>query len=446
VAGPVQHIDLVPTILDLVRAPVPGDLRGRSLRAVLDDADAAVGEQPVYSESLAARHRFGGHPVFALTSADYRYIRGRDETLIALRPPEPGVGGGESAAMGRLRAELDRLIAEAAAEPPQPIAAEERYALFGYLAMPRIAPLAGTTLDAAQQLAVADAHYAAAVLIGQKRYSAGIRALQAILLSHPALTVVHYQVGTVLARTGRLEEAIGAFRAARELRPEEAALALALADALMRAGQIEAAGEQALDAVALAPDGDARQQAAAHEMAARVALARQDAEAATRHAEAAYDADPAVPVPAFVRGRLRYEQSEYEEAAAAFEDAVAALQERGGAPVPDLHLYLGETLTHLGRYAEAEAEYREELRAFPRNMRAYAGLATLYHASNRDDSVEDVLNELVSATPTPEVYEVAARLWTMFGDRSRAEALRSDGETRFRGDPSLALLGRDVRR
>ena len=33
VAAPVQHIDLLPTLLDLVRAPMPGGLRGRSLRA-----------------------------------------------------------------------------------------------------------------------------------------------------------------------------------------------------------------------------------------------------------------------------------------------------------------------------------------------------------------------------------------------------------------------------
>jgi hypothetical protein len=70
----------------------------------------------------------------------------------------------------------------------------------------------------------------------------------------------------------------------------------------------------------------------------------------------------------------------------------------------------------------------------------------LYHASNRDASVEDVLNELVAATPTPEGYNLAARLWTILGDRSRAEALRSDARVRFRDDPSLALLGRDGRR
>ncbi len=70
----------------------------------------------------------------------------------------------------------------------------------------------------------------------------------------------------------------------------------------------------------------------------------------------------------------------------------------------------------------------------------------LYRASNRDAAVEDVLNELVASTPTPEGYGVAARLWTILGDPSRAEALRSDAQTRFRGDPSLpALLGRGGR-
>ena len=32
----VQQVDLVPTILDFVRAPVPGNLRGRSLKPLLE--------------------------------------------------------------------------------------------------------------------------------------------------------------------------------------------------------------------------------------------------------------------------------------------------------------------------------------------------------------------------------------------------------------------------
>jgi tetratricopeptide (TPR) repeat protein len=180
-------------------------------------------------------------------------------------------------------------------------------------------------------------------------------------------------------------------------------------------------------------------------MAARVALARKAAAAATRYADEAHAADPARPVREFVSGRIWYEQGQYAEAAEAFEEAVAA-STAAEIIVPDLHLYLAESLVHLDRYADAEKHYREELRAFPRNVQAYASLAMLYRASNRDDAVEDVLNELVSGTPTPEGYAVAARLWTILGERSRAEALRSDARARFRGDPLPAVLGRDVTR
>jgi tetratricopeptide (TPR) repeat protein len=179
-------------------------------------------------------------------------------------------------------------------------------------------------------------------------------------------------------------------------------------------------------------------------MAARVALAAGEPEAASQHARDAHEADPTRPVPQFVRGRLLYAEGDYAGAAAAFEEAAEAMPS-SAAPMADLHLYLGESLTQLDRYAEAEAQYRRELNAFPRNVQAYASLAMLYRASNRDDAVEDVLNELVSGTPTPEGYAVAARLWTILGDPTRAEALKSDARVRFRGDPLPAMLEQGAR-
>jgi arylsulfatase A-like enzyme/Flp pilus assembly protein TadD len=446
VAIPVQQIDLVPTLLDLVRAPVPGGLRGRSLRPVLDDATERIDERPIYSESLAAAYRFGGHPLFALTGSDYRYIRGAEETLVSLVPRSDGTTSGESTQAGLLRRELDRLLAAAVTHQPDPIPAsdEERYALFGYLAAPRLIA-ADPPFAAALQPALVAEHRAAALLIGQKKYSAGIRALQKIERDHQDLPIVHYQVGVLLVRTGRLEEAIGAFRKARELQPNASDLAVALADALMRAGQAEDAREQVNEAIALAQNGSPSERADAYEMAARVALASGDADAATQHATEAHAADATRPVPQFVKGRLLYQQAEYAAAAAAFQEAVTATL-AGAAPIPDLHLYLGESLAHLDRYPEAESQYRLELRAFPRNVQAYSSLAMLYRASNRDDDVEDVLNELVSGTPTPEGYAVAARLWTILGDRSRAEAIKSDARARFRGDPLPALLGPGAKR
>jgi tetratricopeptide (TPR) repeat protein len=444
----VQHVDVLPTMLDLVRAPVPDDLRGRSLRDVLDDRDAAIGARPIYSESLTAYFRFGGDPIHAVTEGGYRLIRGAGDELVAIAPAADDAAAGELGAAARLRTALDDLLEDVAIDPPAPIRAgdEERMALAGYLANLRVPRAAATTLNLESQDAIVEEHRAAVTLIGQKKYSAGIRALQDIARRHGALAPLHFQIGSLLAQTGRFEEAIAAFRTAQELRPDAGDIALGLAGALLRTGQAEAAQLQTDRAVALAGQSDARARAAAHEMAARVALARGDADAAIVHAEAAQEADPGLPVTRFVRGRLEYDEGKYEEAAAAFEAAAAVVDESGRA-LADLHFYYGETLAQLDRYDDAEAQFRRELEAFPRNIQAYTSLAMLYRASNRDGLVEDVLNELVAATPTPEGYAVAARLWTVLGDRSRAEALRSDARARFSGDPSLAtLLGRDGRR
>ncbi len=444
VAAPVQQIDVAPTLLDLVRAPVPGNLMGRSLRDVLTDDDATLRDRPLYAEWLAPHFAFGGHAVHALTTASYRYVRGIEEELAPLAPIQEGAG--TAAETARLRAELDRLIGTAPPVLPSTIAPadEERLALLGYLAPPHFT-ITPTAMLAADQATLIGQHRAAALLIGQKKYSGGIRALQGIVHAHPELIVVQYQLGSALLRAGRLDEAITVLQDACDRMPEAADLALALADALMRAGRIEPAALQVEDALVLAKASDPAAQAAAHQLAARIALARNDPDAAMTHAKAASGADPALPVEGFVRGRLLYEDGKHEEAAAALQQAVTAARAQRRS-IPELHLYLGESLAHLGRYAEAEAEYREELRTFPRNVNVYSRLTMLYAATNRQEAVEDVLNELVAATPTPESYATAARLWMIVGNRTRAEALRSDARDRFRGDPSLALLGKDGRR
>ena len=443
ILSPVQNVDVLPTILDLVRAPVPAGLPGRSLRAVLDDTDAVLPASPIYAESLAAYFRFGGEPVYALTGEHFRFVRGTGEDLVPLESGEEAVGEANEAA--RLRSDLEGLVGTAMIPAPAPLEAreEDRYALLGYLGSSGPAAVE-VALDASSQRTIVEGHRAAAILIGQKKYTAGIRALQTIARAHPSLAPIHFQIGVLLARTGRIEEAILEFGKVRELRPEASAAARALADALVKAGNTDAAKEQATVAVMLAEAESPAEVFAAHEMAARVALVSGDKEAATEHAAAAHEADPSIPVRQFVQGRLLYEEGKYKDAVTTFAQAAKTLAEANRS-LADLHLYLGESLARLDRYDEAESQFREELRDFPRSMQAYTSLAMLYRASNRDAAVEDVLNELVASTPTPEGYGVAARLWTILGDPSRAEALRSDARTRFRGDPSLALLGRGGR-
>ena len=445
VGVPVQHIDILPTVLDLVRAPIPSGLRGRSLRAVLGGDEAGVADQPIYAESLAGRFRFGGPGKFALASVDYRYVRdGREEPLeeptdlddgqATLSPPE-------ASEAARLRAELDRLLEGRPVDQPEKIAAadEDRYAALGYLGGALIAGAESAPIEPGEEALVVETHRAAAMLAGQKFYTTAIDLLRDIARAHPQMAVGQYQLGMLLSRAGRLEEAVAAFRAAASVEPDDPYIPAALAGVLMRARRYDEAGDRAALAVALAERHDVRARASAYEMAARVALALDDSERAQAYGEAAEREDPGMPMARFVRGRLLHTEGRYEEALVPFEEAAAVLAQHGHA-LEELHWYLGDTLGRLDRYEEAEAQYREEVRAFPHSIRAYSSLATLYHVSNRTSGVEETLDALVDTAPTPEGYDAAARLWTIVGEPARAAALRADARTRFSGDPSLALF------
>ena len=458
VVQPVQHIDLLPTLLDAVRAPMPSGLRGRSLRAILDKTSGLVPDQPIYAELVAPRFRFDGQPLLAVSSGSYRLVRGFDEQLQRLDAKVPAA---DPSRIGLLKAALDKMVAARSIDSPSPPAQADvdRLAAFGYLqglriaarpeapvAHPALAPDAPRSplvpLSAAEQASLWRSHQQAAQLVARKRYAAALDALNAIAAKHTDLPSVQYQVAALQARTGRLDDAIKTFTRVAAAEPGDPEIPIALASTLLRARREDDAAMQADRAVELADAGmDARMKAAAHEIAARAALAREDTAAATMHAAAAQKADPHLPLPQFVAGRVAYDEERYEDALTAFKEAATTVQQ-AGTTLAELHLSLGNTYARLDRYAEAEAEFQEELREYPHNIATYASLAMLYRASNREQAVEHVIGDLVEAAPTPEGYSMAARLWTIVGDRARAEALRSDARRRFRGDPSLALLGR----
>src|SRR5688572_7186535 len=168
VAVPVQHIDILPTVLDLVRAPIPSELRGRSLRAVLEGDAEQVPDRPIYAESLAEHFRFGGPAKFAVTSTDHRYVRDGREELINLERGEVSSLQPEDPEVVRLRAELDEMLEGRAVEPPAEIAPadEDHFAALGYLGtVPSVAP-ESLPIDPEEEARILEMHREAAMLAG----------------------------------------------------------------------------------------------------------------------------------------------------------------------------------------------------------------------------------------------------------------------------------------
>jgi tetratricopeptide (TPR) repeat protein len=134
-----------------------------------------------------------------------------------------------------------------------------------------------------------------------------------------------------------------------------------------------------------------------------------------------------LPLPAYVDARLLYDQGKYADALPGFLAAIADLNKPGAVQISELHYYAADTLARLERSPEAETQFIEELKFFPQNVRARGGLAMLYQASDRPDEAVRVLEDMLRITPAPESYALAARLYTMFGNRKQADQIRAQG-------------------
>jgi arylsulfatase A-like enzyme/Flp pilus assembly protein TadD len=439
----VQHLDLVPTILDYVKAPIPDNLRGRSLKPLLEGT-GHLPERPVYSEALYARYHFGWSELTALTDGRYRYIKAPEPELYDLtRDPHErdNLAASRASSATAMRAALDHLMAGSAIPTPAavPADARERLQALGYVGAQSDVPTGpGDALpDPKDKREILERYRHAVDLAGDHQWAPAIAVLQEILKDEPEMADVWNQLATFAIRTDRFDLAIDAYRHFIELKPSDPNGYIGASTTYLRVRRLEEARQHAELAVQLAPARDVRSQSSAHELLAKIALARHDTLEARTEAALAQKADPALPVPAYIDARLLYDQGQYEEALPFFQQAIAALAKAGSLQMPELHFYTADTLGRLERYSEAEPEFLAELQYFPQNTRARAGLAMLYQATDRADRAADVVAELIRTTPTPDAYALAARLYTMFGNPQQANAVRAEARRTF-AEPARA--------
>ncbi len=443
VTQPVQHVDLLPTVLELVgAAPVEG-LHGRSLVPLLQDPDGSIAEQGIYAEGLYSRYHFGWSELLALTGPRYRYIKAPREELYDLEA-DPGERNNLASTrrdiVAEMRGELDRLVAGRSIGAPSVVSDEvrSRLAALGYVGSSTSlagadgrAPLA----DPKDKVAVLGRYRRAVNLAAARDYLQAIDLLEEILAGDPAMADVWQRLGNVQVRAGRYEDSVASYKRLVGLQPTSATALLSVCGSLLKLQRLDEARQHGELAVTVATESDPLSIANTHVMLVRIALAQQDGDAAERHAAAARAADPSLPLPAYVQARMLHADGRYAEALPLFQEALQQLSERT-ITLNDIHFFTADTLGRLERYDEAEAEFLEELQLFPNNGRAQVNLAMLYRSQGRDDDVERTIASLLAAMPSPEGYGLAAQLWTIFGEPQRAATLRAQMRERFSDDPA----------
>jgi choline-sulfatase len=422
VAAPVQQIDVAPTLLDFAGAPPP-HVRGRSLRPLLEGT-GSLPEAPIYSEALYSRYHFGWSELYALTDSRYHFIHApRDELYDLQRDP------GESRSIADVRPQvrqamrgaLESLISNSPIAAPASIDDQDRQRLaaLGYVGTGSAVPLSmpGDSLpDPKDKIDVLEKYRRAADLAGAYKFEEATTLYRELVAADPEMTDVWLQLAEVFVRQGLTEDAVRAYQEVIKRNPKDAGSLLGAAAGLLRLGHVDDAQKHAELAVSVAPAG-------AHELLAKIALARHDRAAALREAQLAQQSDPTLPMPLFVEGLLLYNDGKYAEALGPFLQARETLRGRA-VQINELSYYIGDSLAHLDRYQEAEPYFLEEIRIFPHNTRARAGLAMLYRAMGRDDDSERAIDGLLRVSPTPEGRALAAHLWTMFGEPEKAHRVK----------------------
>ena len=305
VPDPVQHIDLLPTLLDLVGAEPIAGLRGRSLRPLLEGDRDPWPERLIYAEALYPRYHFGWSELYALTTAQFRFIKAPREELYDLTA-DPGERENLAPRRARtvleMRAALDGLLGAEPIDTPAEVSDDvlQRLRSLGYIG-------GGTSVDTnttaemlpdpKDKVEVLEQYRTAVDLAGHREFDQAITLLEQILADNPEMADVWQQLGNLQTRSDRLAEAVRSYQRLVELKPTDPTGLMAVASAQLQLRQLDDAWEHGT--LALEASTSAERQARAHELLVRIALARRDRAAAQRHAALARDADPPARTAAF---------------------------------------------------------------------------------------------------------------------------------------------------
>lgn len=430
--GPVQLTDVFTTVARaaVVRGFTPPEGTVSLLEAASGPPDPG---RRVFAETLFPRIHFGWSELRSLVDARWHYVDAPRPEIYDL-DADPGEKSNLAEAKAGPFREM-RIAMERHREAFRPPAAADeetrkQLASLGYLSTGATAG-DGPLPDPKDHIATVGKMKDAVARLGEGRFEEAVRLADGLLAPNPRMLDVWELRSLALARLGRMDESVASLGKAVALAPEGSTHYLrSMANRLLEAGRNEEAVKHAGLAKKL---GDAE----ADELLARALLAKGDLAGASAAAEAAR-AVPATRARALlVLARIAVARNDLAAALARTGEAEQAAPGHGP-PLAGLHLVRGDALARSGRHAEAEAEFRREIAAWPSTSGAWESLLLLLAAEGRGGDVTKTIREWTATVPGPEPWASSVRVLGVVGQRGLAEAVRREGLGRYPSDRRLA--------
>jgi arylsulfatase A-like enzyme/Flp pilus assembly protein TadD len=349
VTQPVSTVDVLPTILNELRIPVPKVVQGRTLAEAI--AGKTADGSPIYSETFLPRLHFNWSELRGLQDDSYKFIDGPKPELYDLGsdPRElHNLFTGKPAVSQALRSRLDSVVSKytqgqgMAEKTPLDPALAERLKALGYTAFAGGGDPAVSNRnlpDAKDRIQFYEQFSEAMDDSQHQRYAEAVAKLEPLLKIEPDSLPVHYLLGMNHYRMQQFPDAVSEFQHAVKLSPDYALANYWLGLAYARSGD----------------NGNA------------IASFQQTLKLDNTNFSAAFNLGAA----ALHMGRV-------DEAADAFRQSVTIYPEYA-----EGHLALGEVLLYQSKLHEAIRELQKAASLQPENPRAHAVLAKALEASGR---------------------------------------------------------------
>jgi arylsulfatase A-like enzyme/Tfp pilus assembly protein PilF len=393
VDAPAAHVDIVPTVLDALGAPVPPGLAGRSLLPL------AAGEErlsrPTYFEALSGLTNRGWAPLHGVLDGGEKFIDLPLPELYAL-----GEDPKEARNLVAVRADArERLSARLAAfrradrgitRAEESAETRERLAALGYLASAAPPPDRRFTADDdPKRLIALDAMMETVIARHRAGDVAGALALaEEVVARRPDMPAALVQLALLQRRSGRTGAAVEALKRAVALQPADPGTAALL-------GQYLGEDGRAAEAVQLLQPYAARADAPLDVvMALGVAEARLGRPGAARTLERARRIDPSNGMTSVQLAMVHLLAGRDTDAGDAYREAL-----RVSPDLAQAHHGLGLLAARAGREAEAAAHWRDALARDPGEHDAMLKLGTLLARQGRVAEARGYLESFVRGAP-----------------------------------------------
>jgi len=255
-------------------------------------------------------------------------------------------------------------------------------------------------------------------MAADRRIPEAIAILRAIVAENPAMSDVWVKLGELYSSVGLQDEAAAAYRKALASSP------VYLPDISVALGFVELARRDLGAAEAIARKALADVPTKAHELLARVALAKGDLATAASEARAAAGSRNPQPSAILVMAEVELHAGRPAEALQVVERAEGYARDLRLPSVYDLEFLRGDALARLNRMDEAEAAFRAEIGAFPGHTQAYANLAVIRFLRGDRGTVDTLMEQMFRANPSPNTCLLAATTCETLGEKPQAAAWR----------------------